>query len=176
MHMVLNVNKQHHIRMTLCCQELRSHGVIKHLDSMCICSGSTINSYAAGISCEQHHRGVVYFLGTRHGWSQKMFAFIESATSAGVEKQDIWCENRFYRGLIDPIHKSTNAPVPYRTMLHSEQKCAHFCSEWSIVGYGTGSGIFLNCSHRWRKASGKAFWSTMVQIMAWGPVRSQVFT
>ena len=22
-------------------------------------------------------------------------------------------------------------------MLHSEQKCAHFCSEWSIVGYGT---------------------------------------
>ena len=24
-------------------------------------------------------------------------------------------------------------------MLHSEQKCAHFCSEWSIVGYGTGA-------------------------------------
>ena len=25
------------------------------------------------------------------------------------------------------------------TMLHSEQKCAHFCSEWSIVGYGKGA-------------------------------------
>ena len=24
-------------------------------------------------------------------------------------------------------------------MLHSEQKCAHFCSEWSIVGYGIGA-------------------------------------
>ena len=24
-------------------------------------------------------------------------------------------------------------------MLHWEQKCAHFCSEWSIVGYGAGA-------------------------------------
>ena len=39
----------------------------------------------------------------------------------------------------DLIHKSQNAPVPYPTMLHSEQKCAHFCSELSIVGYGTGT-------------------------------------
>ena len=37
------------------------------------------------------------------------------------------------------IHKSRNTPVPYPTMLHSEQKCAHFCSEWSIVGYETGA-------------------------------------
>ena len=41
--------------------------------------------------------------------------------------------------LIDLINKSQNAPVPYPTMLHSEQRCAHFCSEWSIVGYGTGA-------------------------------------
>ena len=41
--------------------------------------------------------------------------------------------------LIDLIHKSHNAPVPYPTMHHSEQKCAHFCSEWCIVGYGTGA-------------------------------------
>ena len=27
--------------------------------------------------------------------------------------------------------------ILYPKMLHSEQKCAHFCSEWSIVGYGT---------------------------------------
>ena len=39
---------------------------------------------------------------------------------------------------IDLIHKSHNAPVPYPTMHHSEQKCAHFCSEWCMVGYGTG--------------------------------------
>ena len=39
--------------------------------------------------------------------------------------------------IIDQFHKSQNAPVPYPTMLYSEQKCAHFCSEWSIVGYGT---------------------------------------
>ena len=38
---------------------------------------------------------------------------------------------------IDLIHKSQNAHVPYPTILHSEQKCAHFCSEWSIVGDGT---------------------------------------
>ena len=40
---------------------------------------------------------------------------------------------------IDLIHKSQNAAVPYRTMFHSEQKYAHFCSEWSIVEYGTGA-------------------------------------
>ena len=40
---------------------------------------------------------------------------------------------------IDPIHKSQNAPDPYPIMVHSEQKRAHFCSEWSIVGYGTGA-------------------------------------
>ena len=40
---------------------------------------------------------------------------------------------------IDQFHKSQNAPVPYPTILHSEQKCTHFCSEWSIVGYGTGA-------------------------------------
>ena len=40
---------------------------------------------------------------------------------------------------MDQFHKSHNAPVPYPTMHHSEQKCAHFCSEWCIVGYGTGA-------------------------------------
>ena len=40
---------------------------------------------------------------------------------------------------IDLIHKSENSPVPYPRMLHSEQKCARFCSEWSILGYETGA-------------------------------------
>ena len=39
---------------------------------------------------------------------------------------------------IHQSHKSHNAPVPYPTMHHSEQKCSHFCSECWIVGYGTG--------------------------------------
>ena len=37
---------------------------------------------------------------------------------------------------IEHYHK---APVPYPTMHHSEQKCAHFCSEWCIVGCGIGA-------------------------------------
>ena len=40
---------------------------------------------------------------------------------------------------IDQFYKSHNAPAPYPTMHHSEQKCTHFCSEWCIVGYGTGA-------------------------------------
>ena len=36
---------------------------------------------------------------------------------------------------IDQFHKSQNAPVPYLTMLRSEQKCAHLYSEWSILGF-----------------------------------------
>ena len=40
---------------------------------------------------------------------------------------------------IEQIHKSHNAPIPYPMMHHSEQKYAHFCSEWCIVGYGTGA-------------------------------------
>ena len=40
---------------------------------------------------------------------------------------------------IDLINKFQNAPVPYPTMHYSEQKCAHFCSEWCIVGYRTGA-------------------------------------
>ena len=44
------------------------------------------------------------------------------------------CVHRF-----DLICKSHNAPVPYPTMHHSEQKCAHFCSEWCIMGYGRGA-------------------------------------
>ena len=51
---------------------------------------------------------------------------------------------------IDLIQKSHNAPVPYPTMQHSEQKCAHFCSECCIVGYETGAlWDFWNWSIDW---------------------------
>ena len=52
------------------------------------------------------------------------------------------------------FHKCQHAPVPYPTMLHSEQKCAHFCSEWNIVGYGTGA-----CWDLWK-------WSIMWNMFA----------
>ena len=42
-------------------------------------------------------------------------------------------------GLTEQSHKSHNAPVSYPTMQHSGQKCAHFCSEYCTVGYGTGA-------------------------------------
>ena len=38
---------------------------------------------------------------------------------------------------VEQYHKFQYAPVPIPIMLHSEQKCAHLCSEWSIVGYRT---------------------------------------
>ena len=46
----------------------------------------------------------------------------------------------FYNGCkaTNQFHKSQNAPVPYPIMHHSEQKCAHFCSEWNIMRFGTG--------------------------------------
>ena len=55
-----------------------------------------------------------------------------------IPSVDILCAKRYIihkiSGLLnDLIHKSQNAPVPYPTILHSEQKCVHFCSEWSIV-------------------------------------------
>ena len=40
-------------------------------------------------------------------------------------------------------------------MHHSEQKCAHFCSEWCIMGYGTGALwelwiISIVTTHQWQ--------------------------
>ena len=67
---------------------------------------------------------------------------------------------------MDKSCKSHNALFPYPTMYNSEQKCAHFCSEWCIVGYGTGAlwGLwmrsllrgFMSCSspsglHHWHR-------------------------
>ena len=56
-----------------------------------------------------------------------------------LQRKHLCFDQNLTIGLINLIHKSHNAPVPYPTMLHSEQKCAHFCSEWNIVGCGTGA-------------------------------------
>ena len=44
-----------------------------------------------------------------------------------------------HRSGIDQSHRSHDALLPYPTTHHSEQKCAHLCSEWCIVGCGTGA-------------------------------------
>ena len=42
--------------------------------------------------------------------------------------------------LIEQFRNSRHdIPVSYPTMHHWEQRCAHFCSQWCIVGYGTGA-------------------------------------
>ena len=61
---------------------------------------------------------------------------------------------------IHQSHKSHNAPVPYPTMHHSEQKCSHFCSECWIVGYGTGELWDL-----WLRSIDNK--SILVWLMAW---------
>ena len=76
----------------------------------------------------------------------------------------------------DLIHKSHNASVPCPTMHHSEQKCTHFCSEWCIVGYGTGElwdlGDRLVC---WRWRMSIFFIMTAVWLEAnRHPIRSHV--
>ena len=71
-------------------------------------------------------------------------------------KRHIFCMHSVC-SLKDRFHKSQNAPVPYPTMLHSEQKCAHFCTVLSIVGYGTG--IFWDL---WIRPIGETLMSTHI--------------
>ena len=58
-------------------------------------------------------------------------------------------KHRYVVYTIDQPRKFQNAPVPYPTMLHSEQKCAQFCSEWSIVEYRAGALWELEISLIW---------------------------
>ena len=55
------------------------------------------------------------------------------------KKQVIKPQRIRYWGMQYTIIKSHNAPVSHPTMHHSEQKCAHLCFEWCIVGCGTGA-------------------------------------
>ena len=68
-----------------------------------------------------------------------MMPTLVSPIASSAENWELsWCQ--LSRSLaLEQFQKSQNAPVPYPTMPHSEQKCAHFCSEWGIVGYGTGT-------------------------------------
>ena len=77
-------------------------------------------------------------LSSLNGWTE----------SHELSKQREWMLKSPYRQerasgdafqIMDLSYKSHNAPVPYPTMHHSEQKCEHFCSEWRIVGHETGA-------------------------------------
>ena len=63
---------------------------------------------------------------------------------------------------IDLIHKCRNAPVLYPTMFYLEYKCAHFCSEWSIVRYGTDA--FWDLWHWSLRPSGTNFSKFRINI------------
>ena len=90
------------------------------------------------------------------------FFFKSFITSTRIELLNwpVKCQAGIYTGpTIDQIHKSHNATIPYPTMLHSKHKCVHFCSEWSIVGYGTGAfwnlwirSIDHHCVCKWWEA------------------------
>ena len=62
----------------------------------------------------------------RHNWRQQ-------PSSRRGRRLKIVCRVVALVFPVDLIHKSQNASVPYPTMLHSEQNCAHFCSEWDTV-------------------------------------------
>ena len=68
--------------------------------------------------------------------------WIKNTRDAGYDVIIIWNCGQGYcpcNQTKDQSDKSQNAPVSYPIMHYSEQKCAHFCSEWHIVGYGTGA-------------------------------------
>ena len=75
------------------------------------------------------------------GWLRSFFAFhrrCRKKNNLTTISKSGDCNNDEVRR-IDLIHKSQNAPVLYPIRLHLYQKCAHFCFDWNIVGYGTGA-------------------------------------
>ena len=78
---------------------------------------------------------VYYWLLRRNGYDDRIYISIARVL---VIPRRMFCfgVNSF---TINQSHKARSALAPYPTMHHSEQKCAHFCSEWCIVGYGTSA-------------------------------------
>ena len=73
--------------------------------------------------------------------------YLTPALVSSSERYPLWV--RFHLLISAPMTKNTrcNGTVsqipqctyPLSTIHHSEQKCAHFCSEWCVVGYGIGA-------------------------------------
>ena len=74
-----------------------------------------------------------------HGWTYNNVDGDYTIVNEVITCLIMWPRDRFLTASNDLNHKFQNAPVPYRTMHHSEQKCTHFCCEWCIVGYETGT-------------------------------------
>ena len=69
---------------------------------------------------------------------------------------------------VDQNHKFHNAPVLYPRMHNSEEECAHLCSEWCIVVYGTcitGVVKFVSCDDAavWPHLHSRFPWLLIVQ-------------
>ena len=75
------------------------------------------------------------------------------------------------------IHKSHNAPVPYPTMYHSEQKCMHFFSNgalWDIELVHCGICEFILFQWNLRKLLHSIKWECHLQYFGHcvsGPIR-----
>ena len=83
-------------------------------------------------------------------WTDGMSTIINDAWA-----ERCMCGNSSGIWPIDQFHKSHNALIPYPTIHDSEQKCAHFSSEWCIVGYVTGAlwdlwDWFIQRSEAWQ--------------------------
>ena len=72
------------------------------------------------------------------------FTFRAQLCSKRKSNKRVRFESDYPDSWLDQSHKSHGAPIPYPTMHHSEQKYAHFCSEWCIVGYRTGALWVMN--------------------------------
>ena len=75
----------------------------------------------------QIHFQMIFFLSISFGTDKEFRYSAETKTSLVMQ-------SKLYQS-----HKSHNAPVPYPTIHHSQQRCAHYCCEWCIVGYWTGA-------------------------------------
>ena len=80
---------------------------------------------------EQYSVGEIWIQNFNHGWGGHCKT---SYNDLNADKVPGTASNSTLI-MIDLIHTSQSAPVLYPRMLHLEQKCAHFCSERSILGY-----------------------------------------
>ena len=72
-----------------------------------------------------------------HGLKDIAFMFKTYSSSSSLVITSCWFATSRLR--VPASLRRVYSPAPYPTIHHSEQKCAHFCSEWCIVGYGTGA-------------------------------------
>ena len=121
----------------------RRNSIAKALELHISCTNPLIYSKSQKICIQSEVCCILYWIYS--SWFYSYFLRLHHLHRVNHEKHNknmsIFYET-FYKAPLTEwkhlSHKSHNAPDPYPTMHHSEQKYPHFCSEWCIVGYGTG--------------------------------------